>query len=320
VLKGLKVKPDPRLIVGFETSDDAGVYRLSDDIALIQTLDFFTPIVDTPYDFGAIAAANALSDVYAMGGDPITAMNIVCFPADDLPESVLKETLAGGLSKLNEADVVLAGGHSVDDIEFKYGLSVTGIAHPDRILTNKNSIQGDHLILTKPIGTGVLSTAIKGKIADETTIRQLIDIASKLNKYAADIMRKYSPTACTDVTGFGLAGHVFEMARASKKTFTLYADEIQFIEGVYDLARMGFLPGGAFKNKKFYENFVSINPALDPVKADLMFDPQTSGGLVFSLPESKTRDCLADLNDNGINARMIGEVSISDPCGRVVIQ
>lgn len=305
-------------MVGFETSDDAGVYRLSDDVALIQTVDFFTPIVDTPFEFGAIAAANALSDVYAMGGDPITAMNIVCFPADDLPESILKETLAGGLSKLREADVLLAGGHSVDDKEFKYGLSVTGIAHPDSILFNKNSIQGDRLILTKPIGTGVLSTAVKGKMVDENATQRLINVASTLNKYAADIMRKYSPSACTDVTGFGLAGHVFEMARASKKTFILYADEIHIIEGVYDLARMGFFPGGTFKNKKFYENFVSLAPGLDPVKADLMFDPQTSGGLVFSLPESVSQDCLTALIDEGIDARIIGEVSVPDACGKVI--
>jgi selenide, water dikinase len=306
-------------MVGFETSDDAGVYRLTDDIALIQTLDFFTPIVDSPFEFGTIAAANALSDVYAMGGDPITAMNIVCFPSDDLPESVLKDTLAGGLSKLHEADVVLAGGHSVDDVEFKYGLSVTGIARPDRILFNKNSKEGDRLILTKPIGTGVLSTAIKGKLADEKATRRLIDVASRLNKYAADIMRRFEPTACTDVTGFGLAGHVLEMARASRKSFILYADEIPLIEGVYDFARMGLFPGGAYKNKKFYENSVSIAPALDPIKADLFFDPQTSGGLVFSLPESKSQDCLTALTDKGIDARVIGEVSVPDSCGKVMI-
>jgi selenide, water dikinase len=254
-----------------------------------------------------------------MGGDPITAMNIVCFPADELPESILKETLAGGLSKLREADVLLAGGHSVDDKEFKYGLSVTGIAHPDSILFNKNSIQGDRLILTKPIGTGVLSTAVKGKMVDENATQRLINVASTLNKYAADIMRKYSPSACTDVTGFGLAGHVFEMARASQKTFILYADEIHMIEGVYALARMGFFPGGTFKNKKFYENFISVAPGLDPVKADLLFDPQTSGGLVFSLSEAKARDCLNALIDQGIEARIIGEVSVFDLCGRVFI-
>jgi selenide,water dikinase len=319
-LKDLKIKPDPRLMVGFETSDDAGVYRLTDDIALIQTVDFFTPIVDTAFEFGAIAAANALSDVYAMGGDPITAMNIVCFPADDLPESILQETLAGGLSKLYEADVLLAGGHSVDDKEFKYGLSVTGVAHPNRILTNKNSRQGDFLILTKPIGIGVLSTAVKGKVVDEKSSKRFIEVASTLNKYAADIMRGFSPTACTDVTGFGLAGHVLEMARASQKTFILYADEVHLIEGVYDLARMGFFPGGAYNNKKFYEKFISILPGLDPIKADLMFDPQTSGGLVFSLPQPVARKCLTALNDKGIDACIIGEVSVSDPCGKVIIQ
>lgn len=307
-------------MVGFETSDDAGVYRLSDDVALIQTLDFFTPIVDSPFDFGAIAAANALSDVYAMGGTPITAMNIVCFPSEALPESVLKDTLNGGLSKLHEADVLLAGGHSVEDDEFKYGLSITGIAHPDRILLNKNSKEGDRLILTKPIGTGVLSTAIKGKLADEKTVRRLIDVASTLNKYALDILLKYNPHACTDITGFGLAGHLLEMARGSKKTFILYAEEIPLIEGVYELASMGLFPAGAYNNKKFYGNSVSIAPGFDPIKTDLFFDPQTSGGLVVSLSETNARKCLSDLIDHGIEAKIIGEVFIPDSCGKIIIR
>jgi len=306
--------------VGFETSDDAGVYRLTDDIALIQTVDFFTPIVDSPFDFGAIAAANSLSDVYAMGGAPITAMNIVCFPSEDLPESVLKETLEGGLSKLHEADVLLAGGHSVDDKEFKYGLSVTGLAHPDRILTNKNSRQGDRLILTKPIGTGVLSTAVKGKVADDKVVRRLIDTASTLNKYAAEIMLQFSPTACTDITGFGLVGHVLEMARGAEKTFVLYSDEIPLIEGVYDLAAMGFFPAGAYKNKNIMRLAVSIPEHLNPIKVDLLFDPQTSGGLVFTLPESASRECLKALMDKGIDARIIGEVSAPDTCGKILLR
>ena len=308
------------MIVGFETSDDAGVYRLSDDVALIQTLDFFTPIVDSPFDFGAIAAANALSDVYAMGGTPITAMNIVCFPSEELPESILKETLGGGLSKLHEADALLVGGHSVEDNEFKYGLSVTGVARPDAILANKNSIEGDRLILTKPIGIGVLSTAIKGKLADEKSIRRLIQVASALNKYAAEIILKYAPHACTDITGFGLAGHLLEMARASKKTFILYADEIPLIEGVYNLAAMGLFPAGAYNNKKFCENSVSIAPALDPIIADLFFDPQTSGGLVVSLSEANARTCLTALIDQGIEAKIVGEVSVPDTCGKIIIR
>lgn len=318
-MSGLKVKADPRLLVGFETSDDAGVYQLSDDVALIQTLDFLTPVVDSPFDFGRIAAANALSDVYAMGGRPLTAMNIVCFPSRDLPESVLQETLAGGLEKIHEAGATLVGGHSVEDAEFKYGLSVTGLVHPDRVLTNAGARIKDRLILTKPIGTGILATAVKGRLASKTAIANLIAVASELNKSAAEIMSRFAPSACTDVTGFGLAGHIFEMSAAAHVKITLFADRIPLIDDVLSFARMGMFPAGAYNNKKHFEPGVTIGQNVDPVIADLLFDPQTSGGLIVSLNPAAAADCLNALHDRGINARIIGEVSDRNACGLVTV-
>ncbi|MFW6335036.1 MAG: selenide, water dikinase SelD, partial [Desulfosalsimonas sp.] len=229
VVARLPVRSHPDLLVGMESSDDAGVYRINEDTAIIQSLDFFTPIVDSPYDFGRIAAANALSDIYAMGGQPVTAMNIVCFPADDLPETVLKQTLEGGLDKINESGALLVGGHSVDDAEFKYGLSVTGIVHPEKILTNCGAKTGDILILTKPVGLGVLATAVKGGIADQAALEKMVETSAQLNRKAAEICRRFSPTACTDITGFGLAGHIFEMARAGKKQISLDAKSVPVI-------------------------------------------------------------------------------------------
>lgn len=324
IISTLKVKPDPRLIVGFETADDAGVYKISDDTALVQTLDFFTPIVDSPFAFGSIAAANALSDVYAMGGTPLTAMNIVCFPSEELPESVLQETLAGGLEKIHEARATLVGGHSVEDAEYKYGLSVTGVVHPDRILTNANCKKNDRLILTKPIGTGILATAIKGKLGKQKTTRNLVTVAAGLNKYAAEIILKFEPNAVTDITGFGLAGHIYEMASGAKMRITLYSEKVPLIDEVLGFARMGMFPAGAYNNKKFFETGVTIHSDVDAVIADLMFDPQTSGGLMVSLSDAKADDCLNALHDQGIEAQIIGEVageiSGTDSCGRVIIR
>jgi len=315
----LPVKTDPRLLVGTETSDDAGVYQISADIALIQTLDFFTPIIDSPYEFGRIAAANALSDVYAMGGEPMTVMNIVCFPSDDLPESILRDTLAGGLDVVHEAGATLVGGHSVDDPEFKYGLSVTGFVHPEKIWTNSHAAIGDQIILTKPIGTGILATAVKGKLADPETVRQLIDITTALNKEAADIARAYSPRACTDITGFGLAGHLLEMARASGKEITLTISQVPFIQTALAFARMGFFPAGAYTNKKYCEQNISVAAGIDAIETDMLFDPQTSGGLIFALPEEKARPAVAALNEKNAAAQIIGEVTGEKDCGHLII-
>jgi len=315
----LPVKSHPDLLVGIENSDDAGVYRLDPERALVQTLDFFTPIVDSPYDFGRIAAANSLSDIYAMGGKPITAMNIVCFPDDELSEDILKETLAGGLEKIHEAGAVLVGGHSVDDKEFKYGLSVTGLVHPDRILTNLNAKVGDRLILTKPIGMGTIATAIKGKVADKEAIKSLVDIASTLNKIAAEIMLRFNPNACTDITGYGLAGHVLEMAKGGKKKIALYTGSIPFIPKAKEYAVMGLIPVGTYTTKSFCEKNVFVDSSIDKVLGDLIFDPQTSGGLVIALGKKDAKECLTAMEDKGIAASIIGEVTGDHHQGHVSI-
>lgn len=313
------MKHHPDLIVGLESGDDAGVFRINKDTALIQTLDFFTPVIDAPYHFGRIAAANALSDVYAMGGTPLTAMNIVCFPKDDLPVEVLKQTLEGGLEKIYEAGAVLAGGHSVDDKEFKYGLSVTGRVHPDKVLTNRNAQTGDALILTKPIGTGVLATAVKGKIADEEAIAVLIDVTSSLNKTSSQVMSDFSPNACTDVTGFGLAGHILEVAKGSKKSITIDSHLIPFIPKAVEYASMGIIPAGAYDISAYCKKDISIDPKVRPVDTDLLFDPQTSGGLIISLPAKNAAACLQALIDNGVEAAIIGEVASDHPAGHLKI-
>lgn len=302
-----------------ETSDDAGVFRIDSENALVQTLDFFTPIIDSPYEFGRIAAANSMSDVYAMGGRPLTAMNIVCFPVGELSEEILKETLAGGLEKIYEAGAVLVGGHSVDDREFKYGLSVTGIVHPDRILTNRNAKTGDRLILTKPVGTGIIATAVKGKVADEEAIKTLIDVTTTLNRKAAEIMLKYGPNACTDVTGFGLAGHILEMAKGSGKKIVIHTGSVLFIKKAEEYALMGLIPAGSYNTKNYCGKNISVGPSVKQVVIDMVFDPQTSGGLVISLPEKRAKECLAAMLDEGITASIIGEVTEDDRAGHVNI-
>lgn len=302
-----------------ESSDDAGVYRINETTALIQTLDFFTPIVDSAYDFGRIAAANALSDIYAMGGRPVTAMNIVCFPAEDLSESVLKETLEGGLEKIHEAGAILVGGHSVDDTEFKYGMSVTGLVHPEKILTNAGAKTGDLLILTKPLGLGVLATAVKGGIADAAVLGRMIEIAAELNSSAADVAGRFSPTACTDITGFGLAGHVLEMARAGKKQIRLYAKSVPVLARALEYGAMGMFPAGAYTNKKHFSESVTMADTIDNILTDMMFDPQTSGGLVIAVDAGIAEKCLSAMRDEGIEAAIIGEVTDQDSCGQVFI-
>ena len=309
----------PDLLVGIDAPDDAGVFRISEDIALVQTLDFLTPVVDCPFDFGKIAAANSLSDVYAMGGVPLTAMNIVCFSVDEFPEDVLRETLAGGLEKIHEAGAVLVGGHSVDDREFKYGLSVTGRVHPDRILRNGGAMAGDVLVLTKPLGTGVLSTAVKGKFADEEATRLLVETAGTLNRKAAEIMLRFHPRACTDVTGFGLAGHALEMAANGNVIFRLDSRSVPVLGKAREYAAMGLLPAGSYKNRSFCEKKLGISKDADPSALDLMFDPQTSGGLLIALPAKEAGGCVQAMNDEGVHAVVVGECAGDDPCGRVDI-
>jgi selenide,water dikinase len=254
-----------------------------------------------------------------MGGIPLTAMNIVCFSVEDLSEEVLRETLEGGLEKIHESGAVLVGGHSVDDREFKYGLSVTGRVHPDRILRNGGANVGDMLILTKPLGTGVLATAIKGKFADEADLKLLVETAGTLNRRAAEIMLRFHPTACTDVTGFGLAGHTLEMATNGHKTIRIDSRVVPVLGKVREYAAMGLLPAGSYKTRAYCEKMVRISPSTDSISVDLLFDPQTSGGLVIALPQSEALDCARMMNDEGIQGVIFGEVCGVDDKGRVDI-
>lgn len=267
--------------MGIETSDDAAIYKITDDIALIQTVDFFTPVVDDPYTFGQIAAANALSDVYAMGGEPKIALNIVGFP-NCLDPSVLGEILAGGADKVKEAGAVLVGGHSIQDDEPKYGLCVSGFVHPDKIYKNFGCRPGDVLILTKQIGSGIINTAVKAEMASDTAVREVITVMTALNKKAKEVLDEYPIHACTDVTGFGLLGHCVEMAQASQVTFELNVRDVAYFNDAISYARMGLVPAGAYRNRGYAEGKVDDGGVEDHF-TDLLYDPQTSGGLLFSI-------------------------------------
>jgi len=287
--------------------DDAGVYKITEDLAIIQTVDFFTPIVDDPYWFGQIAAANAFSDVYAMGGIPKTAMNLVAFPVKQMDMSVLRQILQGGLDKMREADVVLMGGHSVEDNELKYGLSVTGFVHPDHVLTKKNFKPGDRLILTKPLGTGIINTAIKSDLASAEIVKTVTRLMATLNRDAAAIMKKYPVHACTDITGFGLIGHLSEMVMDTGLGLDVHADKIPVIPEAFEYAKMGLVPGGAYKNREFRESMVDISPSVNRSMQDILFDPQTSGGLLMCVDPKSADDLLEELKASGINqAAIIG--------------
>ncbi len=297
---------DKNLIVGIDTSDDAAVYKLNDEMATIQTLDFFTPIVDDPYTFGQIAAANSLSDVYAMGGKPIVALNIVCFP-NCLNMNILGEILRGGADKVLEAGAVIVGGHTVQDDEPKYGLSVTGIVHPDKVLKNYGSETGDILILTKPIGLGIINTAIKAKIASKEAYEKAVKVMAYLNKYAGEIITDYNITSCTDITGFSLIGHAYEMAEPSKKTFRIFKDAIPFIKEAKEYASMGLIPAGCYENKRYLEGKYLLNN-VESWMEDILFDPQTSGGLLISCKEKDYIDILTRLEKLEVESSVIGRV------------
>lgn len=312
-MEGLPLEDDPNLLVGRETSDDAGVYRLSEDVALVQTVDFITPVVNDPYDFGRIAAANALSDVYAMGGRPLTAMNVVCFPVKSMDKAILREILRGGLEKIHEAGAALVGGHSVEDSEIKYGLSVTGLVHPDRVLTNAGVKPGDALILTKPLGTGVLATAIKAGLISGEAQKRAIETMAALNKKAAEIMAEHPVNGCTDVTGFGLLGHTLEMATGSKVTITLFAENIPLLPEVMGSVQIGLVPAGSFSNRNFCAHQICKPEAIDPLLLDILADAQTSGGLLISLPEDRAPALLNDLKAGGVpDAAIIGRATVLD--------
>jgi selenide,water dikinase len=302
-----------------DSLDDAGVYKISDDLAIIQTVDFFTPIVDDPYWFGQIAAANALSDIYAMGGSPKTALNLVGFPLKQMDISILRQILQGGLDKMKEADVMLVGGHSVEDSELKYGLSVTGFVHPDRILTKKNLNAGDRLVITKPLGTGVINTAIKGGVASVEAIDKITRLMATLNRDVAEVMIQYPVHACTDITGFGLLGHLAEMVDGSGLGVVLDSKNIPILSEALDYAAMGLLPAGAFKNKAFREPMVEFSSSVNPLIRDLLFDPQTSGGLLICIDRDDAAKLVDELNQKGINeSAVIGEV-ISAPPGKILV-
>ena len=297
---------DKNLIVGFDKSDDAAVYKLTDDIPIIQTLDFFTPMTEDPYIFGQIAAANSLSDVYAMGGQPKTAMNIVCFP-NKMDIKILGEILRGGAEKVMEAGAVLSGGHSVHDPEIKYGLSVTGIAHPDKILKNHGCQSGDILICTKKLGTGIVSTASKVNLASEKAIDESLKQMVTLNKYAAEIIVNYPITACTDITGFGFLGHAYEMAKGSEKTLVFEGDFIPYISEAKEYAKDFLITTGGQQNRNFVGRDIDFNRT--PLwLQEIMFDPQTSGGLLFSVAKDRVSELMKEFKEKNIEAFIIGSV------------
>lgn len=306
--------------MGLDHADDAGVYKISDDLALIQTVDFFTPVVDDPYDFGRIAAANALSDIYAMGGVPKTALNLVAFPVGQMDLDILRQILLGGLEKMKEAGVVVVGGHSVEDKELKYGLSVTGFVHPDQVLIKKNIRVGDRLILTKPLGTGIINTAIKGGLASPEVTCAVTELMAGLNKTAAEIMARYPVHACTDITGFGLLGHIAEMVGESGPGVVLYSESVPIIPEAPGYADMGMIPGGTYKNREFREHMVKIQDGVSRSVCDIMFDPQTSGGLLISVSPGSAEDLLVQLKEAGISqASVIGEV-VAAPENRIEVR
>jgi len=275
------------LLVGRENFDDAGVFRLRDDLAIIQTLDFFTPIVDDPFDFGRIAAVNSFSDVYAMGGKPVTAMNIVCFPKKGLDPDILKEILLGGLEIINQTGAVLVGGHSVDDNEIKYGLSITGIIHPDKIITNAGAKTGDRLILTTPIGPGILTTAIKAGFISKDAEKDVISWMTTLNKVACEVMQEVGVNSCTDITGFGFLGHALEMASASNVEMIINTKDVGILPSVIDMINMGMLPEGSIENFRYCKESVIIDSSVSLFIVDCLSDAQTSGGLLISVPADK---------------------------------
>lgn len=303
-----KLRKDENLLVGLDTSDDAAVYKVSDDVAIIQTLDFFTPVVDDPYLFGQIAAANALSDIYAMGGTAKVAMNIVAFPNCLFP-SVLGDIMKGGADKVAESGALLIGGHSIQNDVPLYGLSVTGFVHPEKIQKNYGAKEGDILIITKQVGTGIVSTAAKVDMASKEACEEAIKVMTTLNRLPKEIMDNYPVHACTDVTGFGLLGHGIEMAEPSEVSFELYADEIPYVTESMSLAEMGMIPEGAYKNKKYFDSKVDLS-GVKEVYGDLLFDPQTSGGLLYAVEAKYGEEIIKALKGSSLatEVAIIGKV------------
>ena len=298
---------DPNVLIGFDTSDDACVYRINDELALIQTVDFFPPIVDDPYLFGQIAAANALSDIYAMGASPTLAMNLLCIPSN-LPPETVRAILAGGSDKVREAGAVIAGGHTIQDDVPKYGLCVSAFLHPNKVLANSGARPGDALVLTKPIGTGVLSTAMKAGLAKAEDFAAAVESMAMLNRVAGELIAQSGAHACTDITGFGLLGHLSELAGASGVSVRLFAERIPLLSGALELAGMGLLPAGAYANQEHLSGSVQFSDGIPRALRDLFFDPQTSGGLLAALPAQRADALAGSLQSQGVTACVIGEV------------
>lgn len=318
LLEDIQVHQDPNLLVGFDKSDDASVYKISDELALVQTVDFFPPIADDPYTFGQIAATNALSDVYAMGGEPKLALNIMAIPKD-MPKEAVHQLLRGGYDKVYEAGALITGGHSILDDEPKYGLAVTGFVHPDKILTNSGARPGDVLFFTKPIGIGVLTTAAKAGMTSQAGMDLAIQMMTTLNKAARDVMVQFEVHACTDVTGFGMLGHLYEMAQGSDVQIELHMDQVDLIPEALELARMGILPEGMYRNRTFAE--AAVDPGdTELAKQDLLYDPQTAGGLVMACAP-KDADALYEALQKAVpSAQRIGIVKAYEGGKRIILK
>jgi selenide,water dikinase len=315
-LCGIQIPADKNVIVGIEGFEDAGVYKLTDEIAIVQTVDFFTPVVDDPYAFGQIAAANAFSDIYAMGAVPKTAMNLVCFSPKEHGIDVLKEIIRGGADKIREAGASLLGGHSIDDPEIKYGLSVTGIVHPEKIMRNEGAQPEDLLIVTKPLGTGILNTGLKGDALSPAAIKRVTDVMAGLNAKAAEAMRSVRTHAATDVTGFGLAGHLSEMIK-EYIGIELFLHKLPYFEEAKVLAKDGFIPGGLYRNRDFYATCVVGEP--QGFFYDLIFDPQTSGGLLMAIHPDDLSRFERSTSELGVSCWVIGRF-IAEPKGKILLK
>ena len=308
----------PDLLVGIEHGDDAAVYRLDDKTAIIVTVDFFTPITDDPYEFGLVAAANSLSDVYAMGGKPLVALNVVGFPAE-LAVEMLGDVLKGGYDKATEANCLIVGGHTVDDPEPKYGLSVVGLVEPGKEVPNSNAKPGDVLVLTKPIGTGIITTGCKQGITPDAILKNAVETMAELNKGASEAMMRVGVNSCTDITGFGLMGHLRGMVQGSNASAKIRVADVPVLPGVWELLEKGTVPGGTFRNMSSVDDVVDWDPALSEEQRLLMCDAQTSGGLLISLPSAKLDQLLSELDASGVQTRaVVGEITAGDP-GRISV-
>lgn len=318
LLEDIRVHHDPNLLVGFDKSDDASVYKISEDLALVQTVDFFPPIADDPYLFGQIAATNALSDVYAMGGEPKLCLNIMAVPKD-MPKEAVHQLLKGGYDKVYEAGALITGGHSILDDEPKYGLAVTGFVHPDKMLTNSGAKPGDVLFFTKPLGTGVVTSAAKADLVSQKTMELAMKMMTTLNKSARDVMVKYRVHACTDVTGFGMLGHLYEVAQGSDVQITLDVDAVDFMPEALELARMGILPEGMYRNRSFAQDAVEEGDT-ELAKQDLLYDPQTAGGLVMACHPDDADALFEELKKAVPSARKIGTVAAYEGGKRIFLR